>query len=47
MNLNKIKELWSLKLNPSDLYNIERVRTDRPKKGGGHTYIQNSESMIH
>lgn len=36
----KIDELWSLRLNPSDLYNIERTLNDNPDTGGGHTYIQ-------
>lgn len=35
-----IQELWSLNLNPSDLYNIERPRDVNPESGGGHTYIQ-------
>jgi len=35
-----IQELWSLRVNPSDLYNIERPRDVNPESGGGHTYIQ-------
>lgn len=33
-------EIWSLRLNPSDFYNIERVKGDDPATGGGDTYIQ-------
>ncbi len=39
-NNSAINELWSLKINPSDLYNIERSLNDNPETGGGHTYIQ-------
>ncbi len=41
-----IKELWSLKLNPSDLYNIERTINDNPDGGGGHTYIQVPKGQV-
>ena len=33
-------ELWSLKLNPSDFVNIERVLGDNPESGNGQLYIQ-------
>ena len=36
----EIDELWSLAISPSDFYNIERIRSDKPASGGGHTYIQ-------
>jgi hypothetical protein len=39
-------EVWSLKINPSDLYNIERIRGDNPPGGGGHTYIQIPARMV-
>lgn len=42
----KIRELWSLKLNPSDLYNIERPIGDNPSTGGGHTYIQVPKGQV-
>jgi hypothetical protein len=42
----KIHELWSLKLNPSDLYNIERTLGDNPTSGGGHTYIQVPKGQV-
>jgi hypothetical protein len=32
--------LWSLRINGSNLYNIERSLHDNPATGGGHTYIQ-------
>ena len=41
-----IEELWALKVNPSDLYNIERVPEDKPKTGGGHTYIQVPKGQV-
>ena len=41
-----IDELWALKITPSNLYNIERVPQDKPKKGGGHTYIQISMTQV-
>ena len=41
-----IKDLWSLKLNPSDLYNIERPKDDNPPSGGGHTYIQIPAGLV-
>lgn len=42
----KIHELWSLRINPSDLYNIERPIGDNPSSGGGHTYIQVPKSQV-
>jgi len=42
----KIHELWSLRLNPSDLYNIERTLGDNPQTGGGHTYIQIPKGQV-
>jgi hypothetical protein len=42
----EIDELWSLKVTPSDLYNIERSWSDRPAKGGGHLYIQVPTSLV-
>jgi hypothetical protein len=42
----EICQLWSLRLNPSDLYNIERVRDDNPDNGGGHTYIQIPKGQV-
>jgi hypothetical protein len=39
-------EVWSLRLNPSDLYNIERVKGDNPATGGGDTYIQIPARMV-
>jgi hypothetical protein len=42
----KIHELWSLRLNPSDLYNIERELNDNPETGGGHTYIQIPKGQV-
>ncbi|PYT00667.1 MAG: hypothetical protein DMF63_06415 [Acidobacteria bacterium] len=42
----KIDELWSLKLKPSDLYNIERWPSDKPATGGGHTYIQVPKRLV-
>lgn len=41
-----INELWSLRINPSDLYNIERTSDDNPPGGGGHTYIQIPRSQV-
>lgn len=41
-----IKDLWSLKLNPSDLYNIERPQDVNPPSGGGHTYIQIPAELV-
>lgn len=41
-----ISELWSLRINPSDLYNIERVPEDKPDTGGGHTYIQVPKGQV-
>ena len=41
-----ICQLWSLRLNPSDLYNIERVCDDNPENGGGHTYIQIPKGQV-
>jgi hypothetical protein len=35
-----IAELWSQRVNPSDLYNIERPIGDGPATGGGQLYIQ-------
>jgi hypothetical protein len=47
--LAKLKpvEVWSLRLNPSDLYNIERVVGDDPTTGGGDTYIQVPARLVH
>jgi len=42
----EIHELWSLRLNPSDLYNIERTLDDNPRTGGGHTYIQVPKGQV-
>ncbi len=42
----EIHELWSLRLNPSDLYNIERTRDDNPVGGGGDTYIQVPKNQV-
>ncbi|WP_375276875.1 hypothetical protein [Alteromonas australica] len=42
----KIKEVWSLKVKPSDLYNIERVPEDKPDNGGGHTYFQIPKRLV-
>ena len=42
----KISELWSLRLNPSDLYNIERTLNDNPIGGGGDTYIQVPKGQV-
>jgi len=42
----EICQLWSLRLNPSDLYNIERVPDDNPENGGGHTYIQIPKGQV-
>jgi len=42
----KIKELWSLKLNPSDFKNIERVPGDNPKNGNGQLYIQVPKGFV-
>jgi hypothetical protein len=42
----EIDELWSLKINPSDLYNIERYLWDKPATGGGHLYIQVSSGLV-
>lgn len=39
-------EVWALRIDPSDLYNIERVRGDNPAGGGGHTYIQIPHAMV-
>jgi len=39
-NDERITELWSLRINPSDLLNIERPRGVNPDGGGGQTYIQ-------
>jgi hypothetical protein len=46
MNIENIEiiELWSLKLNPSDLSNIERAHN--PKGGGGQRYIQIGSKMV-
>jgi hypothetical protein len=42
----KIDELWCLKITASDLYNIERIRSDNPVTGGGHTYIQVPRKLV-
>jgi hypothetical protein len=42
----EIEELWSLKITPSDLYNIERWPSDKPKTGGGQIYIQVPKSLV-
>lgn len=42
----EIVEIWSLRLNPSDLYNIERHKDDNPQGGGGHTYIQVPKKQV-
>jgi len=42
----EIQEIWSCRLNPSDLYNIERSLNDNPDSGGGHTYIQVSTGLV-
>lgn len=42
----RIKELWSLKLNPSDFRNIERVDGDNPIGGNGQLYIQIPKSLV-
>jgi hypothetical protein len=36
----RINEIWTLRINPSDLFNIERPKEVNPESGGGHTYIQ-------
>ena len=33
-------EIWTKKLNPFELYNIERRHNDNPYGGGGELYIQ-------
>ncbi|PCK30588.1 hypothetical protein [Pseudoalteromonas piscicida] len=43
---NKIRELWSLRLNPSDFRNIERVEGDNPKSGNGQLYIQIPKGLV-
>ena len=42
----EIDELWSLKITPSDLYNIERTPSDGPATGGGQTYIQVPNRLV-
>ncbi len=39
-----VVELWSIRLNPSDLYNIERGHN--PLGGGGQRYIQIGQPMV-
>lgn len=41
-----IVELWALRLNPSDLSNIERPIGEGPVGGGGQLYIQIKTTMI-
>lgn len=38
-------ELWTKKLNPSELYAIERRANDNPVGGGGQLYIQVTEKQ--
>lgn len=42
----EIDELFSLKITPSDLYNIERTRSDKPANGDGDLYIQVPVSLV-
>jgi hypothetical protein len=43
--LNPI-ELWTRKLQPFELYNIERRHNDNPNTGGGELYIQVPETRV-
>lgn len=39
-------EVWSKKLNPSELYNMERRAHDHPANGGGQLYIQINQTQF-
>jgi hypothetical protein len=41
-----IEEIWALRINPSDLSNIERPRGEGPATGGGQLYIQVGQRMV-
>ena len=42
----EINELWSMKLNPSDFYNIERGLGEGPDGGDGQSFIQIAKKMF-
>ena len=42
----EINELWSMKLTPSDLYNIERGEGEGPVGGGGQGFIQIAKKNV-
>jgi hypothetical protein len=42
----EIAELWSMRISPATLYNIERTTDDNPVGGGGAVYIQIAKGLV-